>query len=175
MSKRNGNKNLPVRANISLGGRRQYAHEFIEVVVAHAFKHDAEEAAAYYDISINTVRRWMRRYKELAAEVHKMKVASTNPYRGTEYGIVRRINLSDKLFAEVEHTLEVTKVKHGYVPADQLVRLITAYGLLTDKRRLEEGAHTALIQAIKDPEAIVREGEAKVVEFSKRAALPPGG
>jgi len=163
-------------ATVGPRGGITYAQEFVEAVVTYAFKHSQVEAADYFDLPRNTVGKWCKRYKQLEAASKSRNVALDNPYRDTAYGISRRMQLSDKLFAEVEHTLEISKLKHkGYIPADVLQKLITGYGQLVDKRRLEEGVHTALVQAVKDPEEIYSEGEAKVVEFRKRHALPPGG
>lgn len=162
-------------AKVGPKGGISYAQEFVEAVVAYAFKHTNQEAADYFELPVQTVGRWARQHKKIAEELSKRHVAQGNPYRGGKYGIDKRMKLSDKLFAEVEHTIEVVKLKRGgYVPPEDLQRLINAYSALVDKRRLEEGVHTALVQAVKDPEEIYEEGEAKVVEFRKRHALPSG-
>lgn len=163
-----------VLANVTSRGYQTYAQEFIEVVVAHAMKQTHEEASVYYDVPLTTVKRWCKRYRSINEAASKRHVAIENPYRGTSYSLERRLALSDKLFAELDYTLELTRMKEGAVPADVLQKLVTAYGLLIDKRRLEEGAHTALVQAVKNPEEIYEAGDAKVVEFRRRAALPPG-
>ena len=156
------------------GTASSYAHEFKLAVVAYALKHTQDEAVVYFGLPRTTVQKWVKKFRTLDAQLAKQHVQLDNPYRGTAYGVQRRMNLSDKLFAELEHTVEVTRMKAGgFVPADVLQKLVNAYGLLVDKRRLEEGAHTALVQAVSDPQTIYQEGEAKVVEFRKRAELPP--
>lgn len=161
-------------ATVKGRGKIQYAQEFVEVVVQHAMKHGQQDAAEYYDMPRGTISRWVKVAEELNEVASKRHAAVNNPYRGTQYTLERRMNLSDKLFAELEFTLEAEKVRNGYVSADILKALVTSFRDLTDKRRLEEGAHTALVQAVKAPEEIYEEGEAKVVEFRQRAALPPG-
>lgn len=161
-------------ATVGSRGHKTYAPEFKEVVIMYAFKHSIAEASDYFDLPRNTISKWCNDVQVTNQKLAKRHVATANPYRGTQYTLDRRMRLSDKLFAEVEHTLEMTKLSHGYVPADVLHKLVTSFRDLTDKRRLEEGAHTALVQAVQEPEEIFNEGEARVVEFRKRAALPSG-
>lgn len=159
-----------VLATVSPNGRHHYAQEFIEVVVAKAFKQSMLEASAYYDVPYATVRNWCKLYKDVASAAATKQGMAENPYRGGSYGISKRLQISDKLFAELEHTLEISKMKHGgYIPADILQRLVNTYGVLVDKRRLEEGIHTALVTSVKEPEEIFQDGDAKVVEFRQRA------
>lgn len=169
-------KPIPQRglAKVSSGGKYQYAIEFVLLVVDHANRHTIEEAADYYGVSGSTIGKWQKRYNELDHAVDEGRTGVLNPYRDSQYGVTQRIGLSDKLFAELEFTLEITKMKHGYVPADILGRLITGYGMLVERRRLEEGAYTALVQSVRDPEEIYQEGEAQVVQFRRRASLPAG-
>lgn len=162
-------------ATVGPKGGITYAQEFVEAVVRYAFRHTQQEAADFFDLPRGTVHKWCSKYRRLNTQAERRKTSVDNPYRESSYGIDRRLKLSDKLFAEVEHTLEISKLRNkGAVPADVLQKLVTSYGALVDKRRLEEGAHTALVQAVKDPEEIYQEGEAQVVEFRKRHALPSG-
>jgi hypothetical protein len=169
----------PVKAELSTAmrvpGRGRYAQEFVEVVVRHAMKHGSEDAAAYYGVVKGTIERWRRAAADLSQEADSIVLSRSNPYRGTEYNLQRRLGVSDKLFAELEHTVEIERVKSGgYVPSDVLQRLVSSYSMLTDKRRLEEGAYTALVAEAKDPEEIFKEGQTRVIEFRKRNALGAG-
>ena len=158
------------------GKKVQYEQAFVLAVLAMAMRRTNQEASDYYDVPVRTIEDW--RAAANKADAEQLKQATTrsgrNPYRGTPYSIEKRLRLSDKLFAELEYTIEVEKEQHGYIKADVLQKLIVGYSILTDKRRLEEGAHTALISAFQDPQDIFEEGEAKVVEFRKRYALGSG-
>lgn len=160
--------------HLVLGKKVQYHHVFVLAVIAYALQHGNNEASVYYELPVRTIENWRKMYKDADKADLASRASTANPYRGTEYNLQKRLNLSDKLFAELEHTAEVERAKRGYIPADILHKLIVGYSILTDKRRLEEGAHTALINAFASPQEIYREGQAKVAEYRQRHALPSG-
>lgn len=166
----------PVSSTVSLGGRRTYVAEFIVVVTAYALKHGVQEAAAYYDVPTRTISKWVKEARDMnELDLEKALSKTNNPFRDTQYNIQRRMALSDKLFSELEMSIEAERLKNGgYIPAPMVSKLASAFATLVDKRRLEEGAHTALVQEAKEPEAILTEGEARVVEFKRRFGLPSG-
>jgi hypothetical protein len=167
---------LATSSTVSVGGRRTYADQFIVVVTVYALKHGVTEAEAYFDVPARTITRWVNETKKMNdATIRQALSRTSNPYRETVYNLQRRMRLSDKLFAELEMSVEAERIKNdGYIPAHILSKLTGSFSTLVDKRRLEEGAHTALVQEAKEPEAIYAEGEARILEFRRRYGLPEG-
>lgn len=97
----------------------------------------AEAVGEDLGVSGRTVMRWADSQGlplgELSRDIAKTR-AATEATEG--YGLARRLELSNRLFSKLGEVVETSIEPSG------LKDLATAFGILTDKRRLEEGQAT---------------------------------
>jgi hypothetical protein len=97
----------------------------------------AESVAEDLGSTGRTVMRWAEAQGiglgELSRDIHKTRAATEATIY---YGQERRLELSNQLFARVKSMTD------GVKAANEMKDLATAFAILTDKRRLEEGKST---------------------------------
>jgi hypothetical protein len=103
----------------------------------HSVRRASQSVADDLGVSDRTVMNWAKAIGlplgDLSREIHKTKAATEATIH---YGQERRLELSNLLFARVKTMTDEVKA------ANEMKDLATAFAILTDKRRLEEGKST---------------------------------
>lgn len=145
--------------------RRTAAENARRLMVEDGYSANAAAASVGEDLGVSgrTVMNWAKHLGlplgELSRDIAKTRAATAATIY---YGQDRRLELSNELFGRIKELAGAVKA------ANEMRDLATAFAILTDKRRLEEGRSTERHETI-DPASAIERGRARLSLLPQRA------